>query len=95
MMTNLSKMTKEQLLEMVQKQQAQQASGLMVKRNASGGVFVRAESFVEWSDKKQKSYTAGINLPANTAKVLFNDANLIEIIREAINDLPDHVSDEN
>jgi len=88
-MSNLSKLTKEQLMAMVEKTQELQASGLMVKRNASGGIFVRAESFVEWSDKKQKNYTAGVNIPANTAKVLFNDDNLLGLIRDAINDLDD------
>lgn len=84
---NLSKLSKEQLLEMVAKQQAHQASGLMVKRNSSGGVFIRAEVFQEWSEAKKKAYTAGINIPANTAKTLFNDENLLRLIRDAINEL--------
>ncbi len=84
---DLNKLTKDELKAMVEKTVAQQASGLMVKRNSSGGVFIRAESFVEWSDKKNKSYTAGVNIPQNTAKVLFNDSNLLELIRDAVNEL--------
>ena len=80
-------MTKEQLLELVQAQQAQQQAGLMVKRNASGGVYIRSEKFIEWSDKKQKSYTAGINIPFNTAKVLLNDESLLAMIRDAVNNI--------
>lgn len=80
-------MTKDELLKLLEAQQEQQKAGLMVKRNASGGIYIRSEKFIEWSDKKQKSYTAGINIPSNTAKVLFNDETLIAMVRDAVNNL--------
>ncbi len=84
---NLSKLTKEQLLNMLQQQQQAQASGLLVKRNKSGGVFIRADHFIEWSEAKGKEYTYGMNLPYATAKKLFNDEGLLELIKGAINDM--------
>lgn len=86
---NLSKMNKNDLEALARKllEQQKNNAALMVKRNASGGVYIRSEKFVEWSDKKQKSYTAGINIPANTAKVLFNDPTLIEAISKEIDKL--------
>ena len=87
---NLNNLTKAELLKLLQAQQAQQQAGLMVKRNSSGGVYIRSDKFQEWSEKKGKAYTAGINIPSNTAKVLFNDASLIELIKEAVNQLDDN-----
>lgn len=87
MQKQLAKMSKDELLALVAQQQEAQANGLMVKRNASGGVYIRSDKFIEWSEKKQKSYTAGINIPPNTAKVLFNDPTLLELIKDAVNNL--------
>jgi hypothetical protein len=84
---NLSKMSKEELVKLLQQQQASQASGLMVKFNSGGGIFIRSSKFQEWSTAKNKSYVAGINIPPNTAQVLFNDPQLLELIREEVNAL--------
>ena len=80
-------MTKDELVKILEAQQAQQQAGLMVKRNASGGIYIRSDKFIEWSEKKGKSYTAGLNVPSNTAKVLFNDPSLLDLIKEAVNSL--------
>lgn len=78
-------MTKEELVKMLEAQQASQASGLMVKVNSSGGIYIRSSKFQEWSSAKNKSYIAGINIPRNTAHILFNDPQLIELIRDEVN----------
>lgn len=80
-------MTKDDLIKMLQQQQDAQASGLLVKRNKSGGVFIRADHFIEWSEAKGKEYTYGMNLPYATAKKLFNDPSLIELIKGEINNM--------
>jgi len=47
--------------------------GLVVKRNSSGGVYIRHPKFVAHSSKKDKDYIAGINLDPAVAAVLFGD----------------------
>lgn len=81
----------EQQLEEAQRLLAQfqnaQASGLMVKKNSAGGVYIRSAQFKEWSVKKGKQYTYGLNIPLATAKILFNDAEMLEQIKEAVNNM--------
>lgn len=90
-MSNLTKAQLEQQLEQLQAQlatqQQQQASGLMIKKNASGGVYIRSAQFKEWSVKKSKQYTYGLNIPFATAKILFNDSEMLNQIKEAINSM--------
>ena len=62
-------------------------SPLMVKINASGGIYIRHSSFKEFSTAKNKEYVAGVNMGFITAKTLFNSPQLVEQIRDAINAL--------
>jgi hypothetical protein len=90
-MSNLTKAQMEQHIKQLEAQlagvQKAQSTGLMVKVNASGGIYIRSSEFREWSAKKNKEYTAGINLGFNTAKVLFNSPELLEQIKEQVNQL--------
>jgi hypothetical protein len=81
----LAKMSKEQLLAMLENKLKADASGLIVKLTDKGGVYIRHDSFKEFSTAKGKEYTAGINLGFVTAKSLFNNPELINQIRDAIN----------
>ena len=80
----LSKLSKTDLLAMVEKMTKAQNSGLMVKRNSAGGLYIRHDSFKEFSSAKQKEYVAGINIPANTAVALFGNQELCKEIFERI-----------
>jgi hypothetical protein len=82
---NLNTLSKQELVKLLQQQQESQATGLMVKENTSKGIYIRSTKFREWSANKNKEYVAGINIPRNTAKVLFNDPQLIELIRDEVN----------
>lgn len=84
-----SKLTKSQLETMLQELLAQQSNGtgLIVKFNQSKGVYIRSDKFQAWSERKQKSYTYGLNIPFEVAKVLFNDTVLLKEIKEKINNL--------
>ena len=84
-LSNLKNMTKEQLLKLMEANLKAQASGLTVKLTEKGGVYIRHDSFREFSQAKGKEYTAGINLGFVTAKSLFNNPALLEQIRDAIN----------
>ena len=90
MTIDTNNMTKDQLKALVaqlaQANQAQ-ASGLMVKPNKSGGVYIRHNSFVEYSEAKGKNYVAGINMGNETAKALFNNPELLDQIKSMINSL--------
>lgn len=83
----LAKMNKNDLLALVERLTKAQASSLLVKRNSSGGVYIRHDSFKEFSDSKQKEYVAGINVPANTAIALFGNPELCKEIFEAIKNI--------
>lgn len=80
----LSKLSKTDLLAMVEKMAKAQNSGLMVKRNSAGGLYIRHDTFKEFSSAKQKEYVAGINIPANTALALFGNPELCKEIFERI-----------
>lgn len=82
---NLKNMTKEQLVKMLEQTQQAQASGLMVKLNSSGGIYIRSSNFKAWSTSKNKEYIAGINMPVSVAKALFNDASMLELIKDEVN----------
>ena len=82
---SLTKAQLEQRLKELETQLATQQSGLTVKKNIKGGIFIRHGSFKEWSTKLNKEYTASLNLPFNTAKTLFNNQALIDQIRDLIN----------
>ena len=86
-------LTKAQLEQQLKELQAQLAAsqqsggGLTVKRNQSGGVYIRHTSFREWSVNKNKEYVAGMNIGYNTAKQLFNNSELLEQIKSMVNSL--------
>lgn len=82
--TDLNKLSKTELMAMLEAKLKAEAGGLMVKRNASGGVYIRHPSFKEFSDSKQKEYVAGINIPAATAVALFSNPALFKEIGDAI-----------
>jgi hypothetical protein len=65
----------------------QQATGLQVKLNKSGGVYIRHDSFKEFSASKSKEYVAGINVPLLTALALFGNPELCKQIHEQIKNL--------
>ena len=67
--------------------QANQESGLIVKLNSKGGVFIRSNEFKEFSVSKNKEYTAGINMGANTAKALFGNPTLLADIAKQVQGL--------
>jgi hypothetical protein len=83
----LSKLSKTELQALVAQMQAAQESGLMVKLNSSGGVFIRHNSFKAWSTSKNKEYTAGVNMPYGVAKALFGNAELLEQIAVQVKNL--------
>lgn len=87
MSLNLSKMSKEQIIALYESKLKAESSGLMVKVNQSGGVYIRHNSFKEFSDRTQKEYTAGINVPMATAVALFGNKDLCAQIFEAINNI--------
>lgn len=76
-----------ELEAMISAQQQSRSMGLLVKENKSGGIYIKAPSFIEYSVAKNKEYVAGINLGAATAKALFNNPELIDAIRDAINSM--------
>lgn len=82
--TDLSKLSKQELMALLENQIKAQASGLQVKLNKSGGVYIRHDSFREFSASKSKEYVAGINVPLLTALALFGNATLCAEIHEAI-----------
>lgn len=86
-MLDLGKLSKQELLAYIERQQQNDAAGLMVKLTEKGGIYIRHDSFKEFSSAKGKEYTAGINLGFVTAKALFNNPALLEAIRDSINAL--------
>lgn len=82
---HLSKMNKEDLIKMLEAKMKAESTGLLVKMNQSGGVFIRHDSFKEHSARTGKDYTAGINIPYFTAKALFNNPELLNQVRDSIN----------
>lgn len=87
-------LTKQQLEQKLQELEAQLArqqrameSKLTVKLNQSGGVYIRHDSFREWSTAKNKEYVAGVNMGYNTALTLFNNPELIEQVRDMVNSI--------
>lgn len=83
-MLDLSKLTKQELLAMVEQQAKNSASGLIVKVTEKGGIYISHESFVEYSTAKGKTYKAGINIGMNTAQALFLDPTLLSNVVESI-----------
>jgi hypothetical protein len=81
---DLNKLSKQELLSILEATMKAQSSGLMVKKNAAGGVYIRHSSFEEYSTAKNKVYVSGINIGLNTAKKLFNNPELIEQIKEQL-----------
>jgi len=53
--------------------------------NKNGGLFFKDPEFKAWSAKKSKEYIAGINMDMKIARQLFNNPELLEEIREFIN----------
>ena len=87
MATETVKQLEQELEQLKQLLASQSSGGLMVKVNSSGGVYIRHASFVEYSSTKNKEYVAGVNMGYVTAKALFNNPELIEQIRTAVNAL--------
>ena len=81
----LASMTKQDLLAFIEAQAKATSNGVQVKKNASGGVYIRSSKFIEFSTRTNKDYVAGLNIPFNTAKALFNDEALLVLIRDQIN----------
>jgi len=84
---DLSKLSKQDLMELLQRQAENNASGLMVKLTAGGGVYIKHDSFREFSVAKNKEYTAGINIGYATAKALFGNPALLKQVSDSINAL--------
>lgn len=87
MLEQLKNMSKQELLALIESQAKAQASGLIVKLTEKGGVYIRHDSFKEFSTAKGKEYTAGINLGFVTAKALFNSPELLKQIRDTLNSI--------
>lgn len=66
---------------------AKGGQGLLVKRNAGGGVFIRHPKFTAHSESKNKDYVAGINLPESAARLIFAGGAEYQEIARAVNDL--------
>lgn len=81
---DLSKLSKHELLAFIEAQSKMRASGLIVKRNSAGGVYIRHDSFIEYSKSKEKEYVAGLNIPATTAKALFGNPELLKQVVEQV-----------
>ena len=84
---SLENLTKAELLEFIKSQEQARTLGLTVKVTAKGGIYIQSSEFKEYSEAKQKTYTAGINLGMNTARALFNNQALIDAIRDEVNKL--------
>ena len=78
---DLTKLTKQELCALIEQQHKNNAAGLIVKVTDKGGLYIRSDSFVEYSTAKEKDYVAGINMGLNTAIALFtNDALLTQVV---------------
>lgn len=53
--------------------------------NKNGGLYVKDPTFKAWSDKKNKEYVAGLNMDMKVARELFNNEELLQEIRNFIN----------
>ena len=53
--------------------------------NKNGGLFFKDPNFKAWSHKKQKEYVAGINMDMSIARELFNNEELLQEIRDFVN----------
>ena len=86
-MKDLSKMTKEELIQFAMKQQQQVeaiANGLQVKKTVKGGIWIKHSDWVERSETKNKDYIASINMGPNTAKALFSNEALLEQVKTQV-----------
>lgn len=86
-MLNMKDMTKQELLAYIELQQANNAAGLIVKVTEKGGVYIRHDSFLEYSAAKEKDYVAGINLGYKTAKALFGNPALLKQVIDSVSKL--------
>lgn len=86
-MKDLSKMTKEELVQFALEQQKKvdaMANGLQVKKTAKGGIWIKHSDFVEHSEAKNKDYVASINMGPNTAKILFGNDALLDQVKTQV-----------
>jgi hypothetical protein len=67
--------TIEQLLDAVESLAKNSGGGRTVKKNSSGGLFIRDASFRCWSSAKGKRYTGSCNIPWDVAIALFAPLN--------------------
>ena len=63
---------------------SKELTGVTIKRNKSGGLYVRHPNFIEYSEDKNKEYINGVNIPMNTAKQLFSNKTLLNAIQEFV-----------
>ncbi len=84
-MQHLQGKSAQELIAIIEAQAKRDSSGLIVKITEKGGVFIKHESFKEYSTAKEKEYIAGINLGFTTAKALFNNPDMINQIRDFVN----------
>jgi hypothetical protein len=84
-MMDITKLSKPELLAYIERQASNNASGLLFKVTDKGGIYIRHDSFKEYSSTKSKDYIAGINIGYSTAKALFNNPALLDAIRESVN----------
>ena len=80
----LSKLTKNELMALIEQQHKNNAAGLMVKVTDKGGIFIKHDSFKEYSTAKEKEYVAGINIGFATAQALFNNPSLLSEVVASI-----------
>ena len=90
MSLNLQNMTKTQLEALIMEQAKQleaKASGLVVKRNKAGGVYITHQSFRAMKKDGSGDYQAGLNISDETAKALFL-TDIKDQIAELVRTLP-------
>ena len=58
--------------------------GTTIKRNRSGGLFVRDASFEAYSTAKAKKYVASANIPWEVAYPLFSSPELLKAVAEFV-----------
>ncbi len=84
-MKNLESLTKADLIKLLQAQPT--SDDLQVRLTSNTNLYIRTAKMQAWSEKKSKYYTYGLNINYEAAKVLFNDSELLESIKERINSL--------
>lgn len=84
-MLDFTKMSHEELIAYAQRQEAMKTAKCTVKLNSSGGVYISHPDFQEYSEKHGKNYQAGLNIGYTTARALFNNPELLAMIKDTVN----------